>query len=394
MNTTATGRLPIRPISARALTTGYIVALLIIAGLSVGSHLTLEYSLRSNKGTAAVINHTGRQRMLSQRIASLAAQWKMGDSSAQEPLHNTINQFEAAHEFLIAEHSSGTADNRYERALRSIYFEGRNSLDQQVKSYIADARQIAAMQPDNPQFKQIITRIFDASREQLLVSLDNVVTIEQAESEQQIANFERLQWAILAVVLMTLVLEASIIFRPMIQKILEYTTALFHLATVDTLTGIANRRSFMDQAETELIRTRRYKRPACMLMLDIDHFKKVNDTYGYAAGDTVLAATGETLRQMLRQIDICGRLGGEEFAILLVETDLAGATIVAERIRQRFEEMTVKSGKHSIGITVSIGCAAIDPENPDLETALGDADRLLYRAKDNGRNQVMTSAAT
>ena len=97
---------------------------------------------------------------------------------------------------------------------------------------------------------------------------------------------------------------------------------------------------------------------------------------------------------MLRQIDICGRLGGEEFAILLVETDLAGATIVAERIRQRFEEMAVKSGKHSIGITVSIGCAAIDPENPDLETALGDADRLLYRAKDNGRNQVMTSAAT
>jgi diguanylate cyclase (GGDEF)-like protein len=131
-------------------------------------------------------------------------------------------------------------------------------------------------------------------------------------------------------------------------------------------------------------------RPACLLMLDVDHFKMVNDTYGHAAGDKVLAAVGQALRDRLRQIDICGRLGGEEFAVLLIETGLTGAAITAERLRALLAAMEIDYLGRSITFTVSIGCTSLRGGTVGLDDALGIADQLMYRAKQAGRNRVMS----
>jgi len=167
---------------------------------------------------------------------------------------------------------------------------------------------------------------------------------------------------------------------------------LTRLATIDALTGVANRRHFMELAEAELARVHRLGQPAALLMLDLDHFKRINDTHGHAAGDAVLAAFADTLRGALRKIDHVGRLGGEEFAVLLPGAAREAAVALAERVRKATLARTVAAGGNAIVATVSIGVATLraDDERPD--TALARADAALYRAKQAGRNRVEAEA--
>ncbi|WP_448206900.1 diguanylate cyclase [Azospirillum sp. sgz302134] len=167
---------------------------------------------------------------------------------------------------------------------------------------------------------------------------------------------------------------------------------LRRMATTDPLTALWNRRRFLELAEGELSRLRRYGRPVSVLMLDIDHFKAINDTYGHAAGDEALCRLAELCRNTLRETDHLGRLGGEEFAVVLPETGLAEAVDVAERLRQRLGEMDVRVGDGTIRMTVSIGVAACLEEDGTIDRALGRADHALYEAKDGGRNRVVAAA--
>jgi len=167
------------------------------------------------------------------------------------------------------------------------------------------------------------------------------------------------------------------------------THELNRLATSDPLTGVWNRREFMRLANQEWVRATRYRRPLSVLMLDVDHFKRVNDTYGHAAGDTVLIRVAKVCIDGLREQDIFGRLGGEEFAAVLPEADLAGAMEVAERLRQRIAEVAVASaGGASIRVTASVGVALGRGTDISIEHLLQRADDALYRAKASGRNRV------
>jgi diguanylate cyclase (GGDEF)-like protein len=386
--------MPVKAISARALTGAYIVALLIIAGLSIASHAALEYSLQSNEGSAAIINKSGRQRMLSQRIASLAVQYRDGDAGVRGDLVSATNEFTAAHAFMIATFGEkAAARDARSRNLQALYFAPGRSLDAEVRRFVADARSMADLAPGDPALGPILSRILAAARAPLLEELDAVVTLEQRETERRIKNLEYLQWSILGVVLITLTLEALAIFRPMIRGITDYTAQLTLLATTDSLTGAANRRSFIERCAVEIAAARRHRRPASILMIDVDHFKSINDTHGHAAGDEVLAAVGVALREAVRQVDICGRLGGEEFGVLLVGTDLAGASVVAERIREGFAGMTISHGGKDIVFTVSIGCASLGEGDKRLEDILRSADRMMYKAKQSGRNRVVFEEA-
>jgi len=164
---------------------------------------------------------------------------------------------------------------------------------------------------------------------------------------------------------------------------------LRELATTDSLTGLYNRRRFMELSEREFARSLRYSRQLSMLMLDIDHFKRVNDEHGHDVGDTVLRSLSEISIMALRNADILGRLGGEEFGVLLPETDSQAAHDVAERLRLSIERSSIDTPDGSLNITVSIGVAVLDSEVGSVEKLLKRADVALYEAKQAGRNRVI-----
>ena len=161
------------------------------------------------------------------------------------------------------------------------------------------------------------------------------------------------------------------------------------LATRDSLTGINNRRHFDHLAGLELDHARRMGRSFALLALDIDHFKRINDTWGHAAGDEALRAFTNACRLALREYDILGRVGGEEFAVALPNTGPDGARVIAERLRAAVEELVVRPAKGEVfDLTVSIGIAQLREDDLAVATLLGRADQALYRAKNAGRNRV------
>ena len=182
------------------------------------------------------------------------------------------------------------------------------------------------------------------------------------------------------------------IFDVTAQKDLE--EQLRALATRDSLTGAANRRHFVEQAQRERERSLRTGTPLSLCLFDADHFKSINDHYGHVAGDHVLSAMAQAATGALRTTDLLGRLGGEEFAMLLPDTDLAGAMVVAERVRAGVAAAEVQSSEvregsapSAIKVTISIGVAELRGDEP-FESMLKRADRALYAAKDLGRDRV------
>ncbi|MCW8983087.1 MAG: GGDEF domain-containing protein [Gammaproteobacteria bacterium] len=164
--------------------------------------------------------------------------------------------------------------------------------------------------------------------------------------------------------------------------------ALAQMGRTDALTKLLNRGAWEEQLNAEYSRVQRSGMTSAMLMFDIDHFKLVNDTYGHQAGDEVIRAVSELVRETKRESDIAGRYGGEEFAVILVDTDEEGALIYAERLREAIAATTVTHNHHNIQFTVSIGVA----ESPHLGTPskewIESADNALYYAKEHGRNQT------
>ena len=177
---------------------------------------------------------------------------------------------------------------------------------------------------------------------------------------------------------------------------------LVRLATTDTLTGLANRRHVLTELERELQRCDRTLKPLSILMIDLDHFKGINDRLGHAVGDAVLAEVAARCRARLRAIDLCGRIGGEEFVVVLPESDDAGAAATARRLCADLAENPIETEAGPVRATISIGVACYAPRTepvlqpggaPDrMRRLLQQADRALYRAKDGGRNAVSAAA--
>lgn len=173
-----------------------------------------------------------------------------------------------------------------------------------------------------------------------------------------------------------------------ITKIKILQEQLEHQARYDYLTGIPNRRYFMELANQELARIQRYPQPLAFIMVDIDYFKRINDSHGHEAGDRVLREVARAMREQLREVDVLGRMGGEEFAILLPQTNRQKAIEVADRLTKTIDgcRILLEDGA-AIHVTISIGVAVSTGRHDSLEALLGNADKGLYRAKQQGRNK-------
>ncbi len=176
-------------------------------------------------------------------------------------------------------------------------------------------------------------------------------------------------------------------------ELVQANQKLTVMATTDELTKLANRRYILQTLKHECQRAGRYSRPFSLAMIDVDHFKRVNDTYGHDVGDEVLRNLASVLVRVFRNVDCVGRLGGEEFAVCLPETDLEGAMRACERLRTELVATPVEAGGECVSITASIGLAGFNRETQSPESLMKRADELLYEAKNNGRNRIEMDTA-
>jgi diguanylate cyclase (GGDEF)-like protein len=160
------------------------------------------------------------------------------------------------------------------------------------------------------------------------------------------------------------------------------------LAIIDGLTGILSRRYFLERFDEELKRSRQFKYNFAFLMVDIDRFKEYNDHYGHLVGDVILKEVAKIIKDSLRQIDLVCRYGGEEFSIILTETDRSGAMFAAERIRQSVENRRIRAYDEELSVTISVGISVFPSHGRDTNELLDKADQALYQAKQAGRNKV------
>ncbi|MDB5989649.1 MAG: hypothetical protein JWQ10_1052 [Herbaspirillum sp.] len=199
--------------------------------------------------------------------------------------------------------------------------------------------------------------------------------------------------AVASTVLMAGALRATKVLADALQSRLLMSYQLQHardiaenMARIDALTGMFNRRAFIERGEQVIRLCERDARPVSTLLIDVDFFKRINDTHGHGAGDLVLKQVGTLLDAQFRKSDVCGRLGGEEFAVLLANTDAVAATALAEKFRQTVATSSIPWQADTLSVTVSIGVAA---ESYDLESLLHRADMAMYQAKAGGRNATV-----
>lgn len=188
-----------------------------------------------------------------------------------------------------------------------------------------------------------------------------------------------------------LLVEATLLALALAARFVEVesqSAKMRELAYQDGLTGLSNRRAFSVQSATLWNSNLRVSRPLCVIMLDIDNFKAFNDTYGHGAGDKALRMLGELLSNQARKGDVTARLGGEEFAVLLPDTNLEEAAQIAERLRVRVSEMEVEQGEFRLRLTCSLGVVENQVKDSSINEVIERADQALYESKNNGRNQV------
>jgi diguanylate cyclase (GGDEF)-like protein len=172
---------------------------------------------------------------------------------------------------------------------------------------------------------------------------------------------------------------------------IAYQSRIVQMIHLDELTGLLTKRSLFRALEAELIRTERYKHPLSVLMMDLDHFKLVNDTHGHLVGSHCLTEVGALIREATRVTDVNGRYGGEEFVSFLPETDTAASLVVAERIREALVAKTFQYGDTQYRVRISIGIATYPAHGMTVEGLVQAADTALYRAKTTGRNRCVVS---
>jgi len=194
----------------------------------------------------------------------------------------------------------------------------------------------------------------------------------------------------LGLFLATAVLACLLLISVLVAHLVDASVEQHQAATRDFLTGLYNRRAAIGRAEMELARATRNPRSVCVLMLDIDHFKQVNDTYGHDGGDQVLKFFAQLLTRTVRQQDLVARIGGEEFLIMLPDTDLPGAQQMAYRLLQALHNSTVEYAGKRFGVTCSIGVSAWHGPDESVQNLQIRADRLLYQAKQQGRDRYVS----
>lgn len=382
---------------SRALTFAYVSAFAIIAVFTVASHLTTITIMKKQTESTEVVYHLSRIRGLIQRVPYHLDNFKEHLTDVDNIiLQQTLRDIEGSHGYLMARIQKV---NTISERLSEIYLGSRFDLHTRVARFLAEGRVCANEDIKYGQpvalCELVLERLDAGLTTELSTGFDVALEGYRSETIRKIENYHMIQVYGTVVILAVLLLEALLIFSPLIAKIKKYHRLLLKQALEDPLTKLRNRRAFTSSAEAELAQARRVQTPVSVVLMDLDKFKSVNDTYGHDVGDAVLKHFARMLKKHLRKGDIIGRIGGEEFAVVLVRsTDAEEAYTVLDRMRRLVADTPCpykdKNGKlASLSYSVSVGVTSLVPENERIEDILTKSDELLYQCKENGRNQVI-----
>lgn len=373
----------------------YALALTILGAYFFASYFILHAAIARQRSLQRVISVSGQQRMYAQRIAMFAdAIVARPDASlrrrARRDLEASIRIFAQAHAALTHGDATLNPTGWQPPKVRAIFFDEPYRVDRQVGTYLAHARAFdaRAVRGGVGPTDRDLDYLLDVGPGVLLQSLDAVVAAYDDERRAAVATFEVLQVALLVLGLSTLGLIWLTILLPMEREIARRTAAMERSASTDALTGVLNRAAFARDVEAAIVTARRAGDAGAMLMLDIDRFKSVNDTYGHVVGDETMLRVAEIMRANSRKDDVLARFGGDEFAVFAPRFDSEAAlqTFVARLCDALQFDIRVGSGEHRV--TASIGVVRVPGDASTLRDVMVAADEALYAAKRAGRARV------
>jgi len=368
-----------------------LTALAILGAYFIASYLILHQAIINQRSMARTITMSGQQRMYSQRIVMFAeAMVARPDPPSRErarlDLDDSIRTFSQAHQELISGDPANNPSGWPPPSVKQMYFEQPFLVDRQVKEYLGHARTIEARARAGIHSGDAdLEYLLSVGPGPLLASLDAVVAQYSRVQHASIQTFELLQFGLLILGLTTLGIVWLTIFVPMEREIAAKAAALELGATLDPLTHLLNRTAFAERVITVLANVKRRGECGAMLMIDIDRFKTINDTYGHLIGDRALIATADRLRENVRAGEYITRLGGDEFVIFAPAID--GASDLEIFVRRIWEalrfELDIEGRAHQV--SSSIGVARYPCDGLSIDQLMARSDDALYAAKGAGR---------
>lgn len=365
------------------LSTVYVVILAGVTFFCAATHFVSKSIVRQQADNAEVVNISGKQRMLSQRIALLATIALRQQSEAiWWEFEATVDEFELANDHLA--HL-----DQLPETVKQVYFSGPYHLDRKVREFIDIARAALATRTPAAVDRLRVASLGARGKEpDLLHSLDAAVSAFEAEHDSEISSLkEAAKWTF-ALLLGLIAVEACLIVLPIFRQNKRLRRLLEYSVMTEPLTGALSRYGFEITAQRFVLS----RKPCAVLMLDVDGFKKINDQFGHETGDRCLKEIVTRCKRELRAEDIIGRIGGDEFVIMLFDIDDEMAQRVAERTRASISEIRAENDMSTGGnITVSIGLVSLPGStDEELTSVLKVADEAVYDAKRSGRNRVVT----
>jgi diguanylate cyclase (GGDEF)-like protein len=339
----------------------------------------------------------GRQRMLSERTVHLLLEYAVENDQDDrnhivELIENSLQKFDKAHQLLIRGQLSDGDIVIFSDSIDNIFFDGPEYLDLKARIFIYNTREVLEREWSPGLISSYyLIQLREATKQDLHSSLDALATQYTANSKSRITRLRVIVAILLGGIVVVLCAVGVLVFNPMFKRIEAQEQELHNLAFIDPLANCHNRRSFLTNADTAFERSRRYKHTFAILFIDIDHFKDINDNYGHALGDEAIKEMTRICLENIRDSDILGRIGGDEFGVILQECGLGYATQTAEKLRERISNHIVSSKLGTIKFSISVGAATVEDSDTDVGDTLKRADRNLYEAKRTGRNLVIAA---
>lgn len=366
----------------------YVAGLVLVALAVTVSYFVVYHQIDIGRNADQVVRVGYQQTVLAERINHLSFRHILAsDDDVHIALANAAVKMKENHEDLLK--SSDKVE--FARAADDIYFDPDYELDLKLRTFLGAAEELSQRDPSQLDLEHPLARFLDSTQtEELQTLLQHALERYRAAADSALNSTRNTLWGLYAFIMIVLMLESLLVFRLVFQTLMRKAETFRDLAQTDPLTGCYNRRSFMLAAEQAQKQVNSGNAEYAILMLDIDHFKRVNDSYGHPVGDEVIRSLAQTCIIHLRSTDMLGRLGGEEFAVLLPGTSVANAETVAENLRRRIAASTVSCdcSAEPLHFTVSIGLTAMMAGDDSAMDALERADVALYEAKASGRNRV------